>query len=449
MPATDPNSDGGTTRNLGGSGDCPALTIPPEITAQIFAHCLPDSISPPEIDSVPLLLGRICSEWRKIAWASPELWTSLKVDRSDIPVAFIETWLSRAQTLPLSLALEISSIGGNMWDSTPVIAVFKRHSLTWRDVTLEVPLEQLELFGPDLSLPLLERLAIWTDALITFGGAPLTTFRNASALRRLNLGTAVDPRLLQLPWSQIASLESRSGALLPEEFIIILQHTPNITNCAITIYSESELDRLPNVAPLMSLTSLRMETNIPAVLDMFEIVSMPALQVLDLSSILFSGRALVPLMHRFLSKPDCQLRQLSIRIDGDKPREEDFIQLLEAQPTLEKFNIVEGSLGLLIAICRRLSDGSPFLPRLSSLTASPHIYPAAEITSTFPVMLNAVAEALSARWAALGESCARIGECTLSWSGAITDDLDNIVAAFRPRQDELVALGINMAVGED
>lgn len=420
----------------------PVLTIPPEITAHIFTYCLTDFTSAPDIDTAPLLLGRVCSDWRHIAWPSPELWTSLKVDRRDIPVALVETWLSRAQGLPLALELVVPD---SEWDGTEVIAVFERYSQTWCEITLDLPVEQLYLFGSDLALPMLERLTIRSEVLPEEGVVLDHPFRNASALRRLTLDRPI--LLPSLPWAHITSFTSESGDLSPETFLTILQHIPNIVNCSVVIYNQNESDRLPDVAPqLVFLTSLSLESLIPDALDIFDHISVPALRVLNFSSILFSGRVLVQHLQRILSNPDFQLHELSIRIDGDKPKEEDFIQLLEAQPTLEKFELVEGSLDLLIAICRRLSDGSPLLPRLSSLTASPHIYPASEITTTFPVMLDALVDALSARWVADSESFARIQDCGLSWSGQRTDDLDNIVAAFLPRQAELVALGINMAV---
>ncbi|KAF7376639.1 hypothetical protein MSAN_00080700 [Mycena sanguinolenta] len=421
---------------------CIVQTVPPEIAAKIFTHCLSDSTSAPDPNTAPLLLGRICRDWRNLVQDCPQLWASLKIDQSRIPVSLIETWLSRAQSIPLILELCVPGLEDDDWDAAKFITVFQRHSQTWRDVTLDLPGEQLYLFGSDLPLPLLERLTM-TDC-FPEAALPCNAFRNAHALRQLTLARAVHPAVLQLPWTEITTFQSPSGSLLPEEFLTILQYTPNIVDCTVTLYNESESDGLPDVAQLAFLASLSLETLIPGALDVFDHISVLALRRLDLSSILFSGRVLVSRLHPFLSRPSCQLRELCIRIDGDKPREDHFIQLLETQPALERLDLVEGSLGLLIAICQRLSDGSPLLPRLTSLRASPHIYPASEITNTFPVMLDALADALTSRW--VSDSFAQIQDCTLSWSGVVTDDLEKIVVAFRPRQKQLVALGINMNV---
>ncbi|KAJ7249720.1 hypothetical protein B0H12DRAFT_1019546, partial [Mycena haematopus] len=54
----------------------PVLTLPPEITSEIFCHCLPterqsDIVNPKE---APLVLTQVCGLWRNIAISTPELW---------------------------------------------------------------------------------------------------------------------------------------------------------------------------------------------------------------------------------------------------------------------------------------------------------------------------------------------------------------------------------------
>ncbi|KAJ7120013.1 hypothetical protein C8R46DRAFT_876350, partial [Mycena filopes] len=52
----------------------PILTIPFEITAEIFLHCLPAFPSQPSGSVAPMLLARICRQWRNIACSTPRLW---------------------------------------------------------------------------------------------------------------------------------------------------------------------------------------------------------------------------------------------------------------------------------------------------------------------------------------------------------------------------------------
>ncbi|KAJ7751712.1 hypothetical protein B0H16DRAFT_1211046, partial [Mycena metata] len=51
----------------------PILTLPVEVTTEIFVHCLPEN---PILSGklAPLLLGRICRKWRDIAYGHPRLW---------------------------------------------------------------------------------------------------------------------------------------------------------------------------------------------------------------------------------------------------------------------------------------------------------------------------------------------------------------------------------------
>ncbi|KAF7331122.1 hypothetical protein MVEN_02452500 [Mycena venus] len=139
------------------------------------------------------------------------------------------------------------------------------------------------------------------------------------------------------------SMEFGSGSLRPEDVLTILQSTPNVVKCSVTTHNlnlndlESGLPDL--VAPFMFLTSLKLETIFPEVMDIFNHISVPALQALDL---IFSGRELVRRLRPILSQPAIRLCDLRIHIDRDKPREADFLQLLEMQSALENFELWEG-----------------------------------------------------------------------------------------------------------
>ncbi|KAJ7122169.1 hypothetical protein C8R44DRAFT_530196, partial [Mycena epipterygia] len=52
----------------------PILTIPSELTSEIFLHCLPDKPVLPSASAAPILLGMICREWRFIPHGDPRLW---------------------------------------------------------------------------------------------------------------------------------------------------------------------------------------------------------------------------------------------------------------------------------------------------------------------------------------------------------------------------------------
>ncbi|KAJ7210575.1 hypothetical protein B0H12DRAFT_1157464, partial [Mycena haematopus] len=57
----------------------PILTIPVEITSEIFLHCLPAvDAAQPSTKLAPLLLGRVCRIWRDITYTNPRLWAAAR-----------------------------------------------------------------------------------------------------------------------------------------------------------------------------------------------------------------------------------------------------------------------------------------------------------------------------------------------------------------------------------
>ncbi|KAK7001462.1 hypothetical protein R3P38DRAFT_2649592, partial [Favolaschia claudopus] len=113
--------------------------LPQDILAEIFLACLPTThdavMSPTE---PPLLLGRICSRWRSIAFAFPRLWSSLHiylrfVDAHEKRVAAVDEWLKRASPLPLSISVRSGDPGfdPDFKDEAAVVDILTRLSSRW------------------------------------------------------------------------------------------------------------------------------------------------------------------------------------------------------------------------------------------------------------------------------------------------------------------------------
>ncbi|KAJ7024842.1 hypothetical protein C8F04DRAFT_901392, partial [Mycena alexandri] len=51
----------------------PIPTLPVEVTTEVFFRCLPEN---PVLSGklAPMLLGRICRQWRDVACSTPRLW---------------------------------------------------------------------------------------------------------------------------------------------------------------------------------------------------------------------------------------------------------------------------------------------------------------------------------------------------------------------------------------
>ncbi|KAJ7186714.1 hypothetical protein C8R46DRAFT_837918, partial [Mycena filopes] len=88
--------------------------FPSEITSAIFMHCVLGEIGDwsgqnlPGLfeNAAPLLLLRICRQWKDVALSSPELWTSIQVSCPYIIESIIpdlDRWLRRTGSLPLTI----------------------------------------------------------------------------------------------------------------------------------------------------------------------------------------------------------------------------------------------------------------------------------------------------------------------------------------------------------
>ncbi|KAJ7073584.1 hypothetical protein C8F01DRAFT_1097799 [Mycena amicta] len=108
-------------------------TIPEDIAADIFVHCLPPSIvydehllrhpsdpdarmesvvpNPPDPHTAPLLLLHVCRAWRYLALVTPRLWMELSLPSSELPTSLrdaevlrtlVAEWFSRAGSRPLA-----------------------------------------------------------------------------------------------------------------------------------------------------------------------------------------------------------------------------------------------------------------------------------------------------------------------------------------------------------
>ncbi|KAJ7238193.1 hypothetical protein C8J57DRAFT_962028, partial [Mycena rebaudengoi] len=90
----------------------PILTLPIEITSEIFIAYLPVYPEFPSITglSSPTLLAQVCRHWRAVALDTPSLWRAIKVDiryrpSLDARLIVLKTWLSRSKNCSLSLSL--------------------------------------------------------------------------------------------------------------------------------------------------------------------------------------------------------------------------------------------------------------------------------------------------------------------------------------------------------
>ncbi|KAJ6518320.1 hypothetical protein C8R47DRAFT_1000197 [Mycena vitilis] len=112
--------------------------LPQDIVEQVFLACLPTLHNAVmSRREPPLLLGRICSAWRSIAFSMPKLWASLHISQPYISrntqrQAAVMDWLLRSAQSPLSLSATYSRT--NHEENQAIISCLLRFSGRWRAI---------------------------------------------------------------------------------------------------------------------------------------------------------------------------------------------------------------------------------------------------------------------------------------------------------------------------
>ncbi|KAJ7181238.1 hypothetical protein C8R46DRAFT_864078, partial [Mycena filopes] len=88
--------------------------LPFELASKIFTNCLPlRRRVRPRRNQAPLHLSQVCSRWRAIALATPQLWTSIYLElfddhqapvEEDSTASLLDLWFARAGGHPLSIS---------------------------------------------------------------------------------------------------------------------------------------------------------------------------------------------------------------------------------------------------------------------------------------------------------------------------------------------------------
>ncbi|KAH6904877.1 hypothetical protein BKA70DRAFT_512702 [Coprinopsis sp. MPI-PUGE-AT-0042] len=223
----------------------PFRRFPPELMQYIFMTCLPESRNAVmHCSEAPVLLGRVCSEWRRIALNTPALWSSLHIvppnfnaDASSLnKVRFqrkrdvVEMWLRRSGACPLSLSfvwfgsdgVEETALCGEL------LGLLVPLSKRWKKVEFQMPLRMCRAFAALSAddVPLLESINLTdnrsnyedfdpTPPAVSSNNLPLVSWpehlqfvASAPSLKSLNLtfftgALRIPPTLA---WDQLTSL---------------------------------------------------------------------------------------------------------------------------------------------------------------------------------------------------------------------------------------------------
>ncbi|KAJ6486478.1 hypothetical protein C8R47DRAFT_1216588 [Mycena vitilis] len=378
----------------------PALNLPVEITAEIFAHCLPPQavdyiqaakitvqLFPTNIPKItPCVLASTCRAWRDVALASPSLWSALHLRFKGIPEAailetglvesFIDQWYDHAGQHPLSLAIHHASREEDATEHftpTRMRTVIEHYAPRLR--YLELDMSELSVRRLDLCSVHFPQLAVAVFG-CKYGSdpnnvPPIKLFRKGQAPRfhdlRLGSSLGVGMGNFTISWSQLTKFQG------PIYNMMIFRRALNLTEVAFYLVANPESEDSDDSEPtagtpithkkLRSLAFTSSDTD-----DVMKQLTLPALQSLDISRIWHDNEthgSLEPFLIRSKINSSFPLLSLSVRAHGF--RFDDWHQwIAHVGDTVENFELKSASQVLLSTLFAP-SGNLSLLPNLRTL----------------------------------------------------------------------------------
>ncbi|KAJ6447806.1 hypothetical protein C8R47DRAFT_1172419 [Mycena vitilis] len=281
----------------------PVLTLPTEITSEVFLQTLDPEDTSPSSPTSPLFLGHICRAWREIALTTPPLWASITVSSADAAanerrLRLLELWLARSAQCPLHIVIEL-----DLWISC----------------------EQSLLISGEL--PLLRRVKIGLSDITTANKAmlpfpPWNVFRHAPKLEVLAI--AYFPTPFIFPWAQLTSLTVPVALFRP--FLEVLRVTVNLEYLSVYIGSSvlvvddetsavlPDIPSFPHLHSLVILSPPGFPQNATGHVQLMDKLTVPSLRQLLVPEPAFPADTIAAIKS-LVARSKCPLDTLTVFID--------------------------------------------------------------------------------------------------------------------------------------
>ncbi|KAJ6473497.1 hypothetical protein DFH09DRAFT_469160 [Mycena vulgaris] len=282
----------------------PILTLPTEITSEIFLHC----IDSPRVRFThddcysPLLLASVCRAWRATAISTHGLWTHFcaGINHShgwDVS-ALLKCWLPRAGSLPLDLELDLPKNASQ----NAILSILAQHSSQFRSLDL-ISFTPIS-FPIRTSFSSLERLKIQIRHSPGERPTCIDAFLDAPQLREADIDS-LPPARISLPWIQLTHLKLCGQPIA--ECLDILSRTQNLETLTYgVIFSRFGAVASPPriLHPLRTIALWGIDTS-----HLLNHLLLPALEQLELSRPYHVAYAEV---RSFIERSGCSLRSLCL-----------------------------------------------------------------------------------------------------------------------------------------
>ncbi|KAJ7073853.1 hypothetical protein C8F01DRAFT_3809 [Mycena amicta] len=286
----------------------PVLTLPNEVTTEIFVQYLPSHPRCPPLVGLgsPTHLLGICRPWRHIALHSPELWRAIELNCEYHPkrIGVAQAWLQRSRSTLLSLRLDFLTIGPS---EDSLLRAVVAHRSRWEYIDLLGPPHLISLIsGPS---PRLRGVALSTpeDEVVD-----IISLQNAH-LRFVSLW-GVGYNTSSLSWDQLTSLSLRDTTFV--ECAPILEMARNLLRCKLFVRGPRPAEGIQVQIPRLEVLSLHMdnddddddEDDLEKTVDAF---ILPSLRKLEIGDTLLGVHA-VERLKSFISRSKCRLERLHL-----------------------------------------------------------------------------------------------------------------------------------------
>ncbi|KAJ7262999.1 hypothetical protein C8J57DRAFT_1183717 [Mycena rebaudengoi] len=230
----------------------PVLTLPSEITAEIFMHYLGNFPVITYDDALqaypPLLLTSVCREWRRVALAFPRLWATLRLEWDPDTVIrrekLLQCWLLRAGRCLLDLDLSDS----DLTDSRSITAAIVQYASQLRTLTF-MPSPWACHFssataGAHLCFPALQSLTVYFNELSHYNELAITAFVDAPRLRQVCISGG-SSSFIALPWHQLMRLDLKYQSAVSA--LQVLEQASNLEVLSLSRIWASGVEQTPIV----------------------------------------------------------------------------------------------------------------------------------------------------------------------------------------------------------
>ncbi|KDR77098.1 hypothetical protein GALMADRAFT_139119 [Galerina marginata CBS 339.88] len=233
-----------TTSQPSSPADLPQSSMsnfPAELLLEIFDHvCEQPRISEAlqvDVDgySGPLLLGRVCKQWRDIAWLAPTLWTFIyfvpSSDKYAVQSKLLDAYLRRSKDLPLTIVFRMKEFSKPYdYEDNRLLPLYKliaQECHRWEVIDIFIPYFCVSYLNTTChKFPLLRTASV--EAART--GALPSFVRNAIHMRDLGLTVFPMPKL-ETPHLHLTHF--RATRLASDQVLDAFALTPNLRSCIV------------------------------------------------------------------------------------------------------------------------------------------------------------------------------------------------------------------------